>query len=95
MTGFIQDAQFDVSRFNDERVRFDNTGVTMNPTDGAGITSSLYIGHLSEKVASQQKLSKKARRREIKAKRQKFGDACKADFQGPWANYEGMEEFKG
>ena len=39
-------------------------------------------------------MSKKARKRELKAKRQKFGDACKADFQGPWANYEGMEEFK-
>ena len=44
VTGFIQEAQFNVSRFNDERVRFDNTGLTMNPTDGAGITSSLYIG---------------------------------------------------
>ena len=53
MTGFIQDAQFDVSRFNDERVRFDDTGLSMNPTDGAGITSSLYVGQLSEKVAAQ------------------------------------------
>ena len=25
VTGFIQEAQFDVSRFNDERVKFDNT----------------------------------------------------------------------
>ena len=44
LTGFIQDAKFDVSRFNDERVRFENTGMSMNPTDGAGITSSLYVG---------------------------------------------------
>jgi len=44
LTGFIQEAQFDVSRFNDERVRFENTGISMNPTDGAGITSSMYVG---------------------------------------------------
>ena len=67
----------------------------MNPTDGAGITSSLYVGQLSEQAAGQTAQSKKARRRELKAKRAKFGDACQADFQGPWANYEGMEEFKG
>jgi hypothetical protein len=44
LTGFIQDAQFDVTRFNDERVKFDNTGISMNPTDSAGITSSMYVG---------------------------------------------------
>ena len=44
LTGFIQEAQFDVSRFNDERVKFENTGVSMNPTDGAGINSSMYVG---------------------------------------------------
>ena len=44
VTGFIPEAQFDISRFNDERVKFDNTGLSMNPTDGAGITSSLYVG---------------------------------------------------
>ena len=27
-------------------------------------------------------------------KRQKFGDAATGEFQGPWATYEGMEEFK-
>lgn len=27
-------------------------------------------------------------------KRQKFGDAASGDFKGPWAIYEGMEEFK-
>jgi hypothetical protein len=39
-------------------------------------------------------MSRKAKRRELKMKRQKFGDAAKGDFQGPWATYEGMEEFK-
>ena len=38
--------------------------------------------------------SKKQRKRELKAKRQAYGDACSADFRGPWASYEGMEEFK-
>lgn len=39
-------------------------------------------------------MSRKAKRRELKMKRQKFGDAATGDFQGPWATYEGMEEFK-
>jgi hypothetical protein len=38
--------------------------------------------------------SKKAMRREMKMKRQKFGDACSGDFKGPWATYDGMDEFK-
>ena len=83
-----------MTRFNDERVRFDNTGVTMNPTDGAGITQSLYIGQMRAVDEQEAPKSKKARKRELKAKRQKFGDACSADFKGPWASYEGMEEFK-
>lgn len=44
VTGFLQEAQLDRARFNEQRVRFDNTGFTMNPTDGAGITSSMFIG---------------------------------------------------
>ena len=65
----------------------------MNPTDSAGITSSMYVGQQRDN-SQQMSQSKKARRRELKTKRQKFGEACKADFQGPWATYEGMEEFK-
>lgn len=65
----------------------------MNPTDSAGITSSMYVGQQRDN-SEQISQSKKARRRELKAKRQKFGEAWKADFQGPWATYEGMEEFK-
>ena len=38
--------------------------------------------------------SRKAIRKELKKKRQKFGEACSGDFKGPWAIYEGMEEFK-
>lgn len=59
LTGFIQDAQINVSRFNDERVRFDNTGVSMNPTDGAGITSSLYVGQVREDAQSMAQKSKR------------------------------------
>lgn len=69
LTGFIQDARFDMTRFNDERVRFDNTGVTMNPTDGAGITQSLYIGQMRAIDDQEVPKSKKARKRELKAKR--------------------------
>ena len=64
----------------------------MNPTDGAGVSSKMFIG--KDRTLNQEPMSKKARRKMLKAKRQKFGDACKADFNGPWATYEGMEEFK-
>ena len=50
LTGFIQDTQINVSRFNDERVKFDTTGISMNPTDGAGITSSLYVGSMRDEA---------------------------------------------
>ncbi len=75
LTGFIQDAKFDVSRFNDERVRFDNTGLSMNPTDGAGVTSSMYVGQMRSQQDgaaasdSMAQMGKKAKRREMKAKR--------------------------
>lgn len=72
-------------------MRFDNTGVAMNPTDGAGITSSLMVGNGQ---GAQEERSRKAKRKEMKMKRQKFGEACSGDFKGPWAIYEGMEEFK-
>lgn len=39
-------------------------------------------------------MSRKAKRRELKKQRQKFGDAASGEFQGPWATYEGMDEFK-
>jgi hypothetical protein len=38
--------------------------------------------------------SRKALRRELKLKRQKTGDAATGEFQGPWAIYEGQEQFK-
>ena len=37
--------------------------------------------------------SRKQRRRELKAQREKQGDVGNADFKGPWANYKGMEQF--
>ena len=58
-------------------MRFDNTGMTLNPTDGAGVSASVFIG---KDRTQESQMSKKARKRELKAKRQKFGDACKADF---------------
>ena len=70
---------------------FDNKGTAMNPSDGAGITSALMIGR--DRAADEQR-SRKAKRRELKKTRQKFGDACSGDFKGPWAIYDGMEEFK-
>ena len=44
LTGFLQEAQLDKARFNEQRVKFDNTGMAMNPSDGAGITSALMVG---------------------------------------------------
>jgi hypothetical protein len=38
--------------------------------------------------------SRKAYRKELKRSRQKAGDAASGEFQGPWAIYEGMEQFK-
>lgn len=63
----------------------------MNPSDGAGITSALMVGN-TKGVGEER--SKKSKRKEMKMKRQKFGEACSGDFKGPWAIYEGMEEFK-
>ena len=91
LTGFIQEAQLNRVKFNEQRVMFDNTGTAMNPTDGAGITSALMIGQ--DRGAGEQR-SRKAKRRELKKTRQKFGEACSGNFKGPWAIYEGMEEFK-
>lgn len=39
--------------------------------------------------------SRKAYRKELKKKRLRHDDASTGDFMGPWAIYEGMEEFKG
>ena len=63
----------------------------MNPSDGAGITSVMMVGNGK---GVQEERSRKAKRKEIKKNRQKFGEACSGDFKGPWAIYEGMEEFK-
>ena len=45
LTGFLQDAELDISRFNEQRVLFDNSGQALNPTDGSGITTSIYVGN--------------------------------------------------
>lgn len=37
--------------------------------------------------------SKKAYKKELKKKRQRQGDASQGDFMGPWAVYEGMDQF--
>ena len=39
--------------------------------------------------------SRKAYRKELKKKRMRSGDPASGNFQGPWAIYEGMEQFKG
>lgn len=49
---------------------------------------------LDANVENVRSKSRKAYRKELKRKRQAGGDAASGDFQGPWAIYEGMEQFK-
>ena len=59
----------------------------------------VYSSHVSKldteaNVDSGQLKSRKAYRKELKRTRQDAGDAASGEFQGPWAMYEGMENFK-
>ena len=47
-------------------MKFDNTGVAMNPSDGAGITSALMVG--KDKGVKEER-SRKAKRKEMKKNR--------------------------
>lgn len=77
---------------------FQNKGFALNPSDGAGINSNLFVGQKreegQEEKVQEKPQSRKSKRREMKLKREKFGEACSGDFKGPWALYEGMGEFK-
>ena len=54
--------ELDRARFNEQRVMFDNTGIAMNPSDGAGISSVLMVG---SGKGVEEAGSKKAKRKEI------------------------------
>ena len=51
--------------------------------------------HLYESILDKDTLikSKKQKKRDIKSLRQAGGNPLDADFKGPWAVYEGMEEY--
>jgi hypothetical protein len=49
---------------------------------------------LDANVDSGQSKSRKALRKELKRTRQAVGDAATGEFAGPWAIYEGQEQFK-
>lgn len=38
--------------------------------------------------------NRKAYKKELKKKRQRSGDPASGDYLGPWAIYDGMEQFK-
>ena len=44
LTGFLQTAEVDKGQFRDQMHSFQNKGYALNPSDGAGITSGMYVG---------------------------------------------------
>jgi hypothetical protein len=68
----------------------------MNPSDNSARVFSSHIRTFDGEstVEGGVSQSRKAYRKALKRTRQKAGDAASGDFQGPWALYEGMEQFK-
>lgn len=94
LTGFLQTADVDKGQFRDQMHSFQNKGYALNPSDGAGITSNLFVGQKREGILAEgveegeggqqeqeeKPISRKAKRRELKKLRQKFGEAHSGDF---------------
>ena len=44
LSGFLQESKLDPAKFYEQFHSFENKGIAINPTDGAGITSAMYVG---------------------------------------------------
>lgn len=61
LSGFLQESKLDPAKFYEQFHSFENKGIAINPTDGAGITSAMYVGDGQKQEVSE--LSRKAKRK--------------------------------
>ena len=61
LSGFLQESKLDPAKFYEQFHSFENKGIALNPTDGAGITSAMYVGDGQKQEVSE--LSRKAKRK--------------------------------
>ncbi|TNV80538.1 hypothetical protein FGO68_gene16839 [Halteria grandinella] len=98
LNGVVEQIHINPAKFHEQFHNFENFGHALNPSDNSH--SALVFSNHVEKVDTEANVeggagkSRKAYRKELKRTRLAAGDAASGDFQGPWAIYEGMEQFK-
>lgn len=102
LNGVIESININEGKFHEQYHNFENFGYALNPSDNAGILGARKMVYsntvnkidLDANVENGLSKERKEYKMELKKKRQKAGDPASGDFMGPWAIYEGMEQFK-
>lgn len=107
LTGKVENLAMNERVFSEQFYNYRTYGVVMNPENGGDkylkkregllgafedIDADEVIGNRMSVYAASSKQERELTKA-IKAKRVKAGDASSADYMGPWAYYEGEEQF--
>jgi hypothetical protein len=99
ITGYINYHTLNDFNFKEQLYTYNAYGFAQDPTD---FSHSKIIGNVqkysddnqSKSVFLGSSKSQKEYKKNLKMKRMKYGDPGSGDFQGPWAIYEGEQQFK-
>jgi hypothetical protein len=99
ITGYINYHTLNDFNFKEQLYTYNAYGFAQDPTD---FSQNKIVGNVQKYTDDNQtksvflgsSKSQKEYRKNLKMKRGKYGDPGSGDFQGPWAIYEGEQEFK-
>jgi hypothetical protein len=99
ITGYINYHTLNDFNFKEQLYTYNAYGFAQDPTD---FSQNKVVGNIdkfsddnqSKSVFQGSSKSQKEYKKSLKSKRMKYGDPGSGDFQGPWAIYEGEQQFK-
>jgi hypothetical protein len=99
ITGYINYHKLNDFNFKEQLYTYNAYGFAQDPTDFSqnkiiGNVQKYTDGNQTKSVFLGSNKSQKEYRKNLKMKRTKYGDPGSGDFQGPWAIYEGEQQFK-
>lgn len=98
LTGHLEEYHLNAAKFDEQFYTFENFGYAQDPTVGKSenvVHAGEYRKVDFESNAHGPKTKESLEfKKQLRAKRKREGEAGKEDFLGPWAFYEGEEDFR-
>lgn len=96
-TGYIAKNTIDEYSFHEQYYSYNSFGMSTRPTDYSNVNDLIQTSSNIDTYKSVFATSSKSQKdysRKLKHRREKYGDPSLGNFKGPWACYQGEEDFK-